>query len=66
MKSSKTLPSSLPELYIKRIIAEHKLSVFQISKCYRNVESIGRLHSPEFTMLGVLLVNADYMDSSSN
>lgn len=55
------LPS--PELYIKRIIAEHKLSVFQISKCYRNVESIGRLHSPEFTMLEYYSVNANYMDS---
>ena len=55
------LPS--PELYIKKIIAEHKLSVFQISKCYRNVESIGHHHNPEFTMLEYYTVNANYLDS---
>jgi len=54
------LPS--PELYIKRLIAEHKRSFFQISKCYRNCESIGRAHSPEFSMLEYYDVGKDYMD----
>ena len=52
-----------PEIYIKKVIARHKISVFQISKCYRNVESVGRTHSPEFTMLEYYTMNADYIDS---
>ena len=52
-----------PEVYIKRIIAQHKVDVFQLSKCYRNGESSARIHSPEFTMLEYYTVNADYTDS---
>ncbi|MGP1588253.1 MAG: amino acid--tRNA ligase-related protein [Treponemataceae bacterium] len=52
-----------PEIHIKPIIAKHKTDVFQISKCYRNVESIGHLHKTEFTMLEYYKMNADYMDS---
>lgn len=52
-----------PEIYMKKLIARHKVSVFQISKCYRNVESVGRTHSPEFTMLEYYTMNADYRDS---
>ena len=40
-----------PEVFIKPIIAQTGRPVFQISKCYRNTESAGRIHSPEFTML---------------
>ncbi len=53
-----------PEVHIKPIIARHKVSVFQLSKCYRNVESKGRLHSPEFTMLEYYTMNATYLDSA--
>ncbi len=52
-----------PEVYIKRIISQHKVSVFQLSKCYRNVESAGRIHSPEFTMLEYYTMDASYKDS---
>lgn len=52
-----------PEIYIKQVIAQHKESVFQISKCYRNVESVGNTHSPEFTMLEYYKMDADYLDS---
>lgn len=52
-----------PEVYIKPLIAKHKLSVFQISKCYRNVESVGKTHSPEFTMLEYYKLGANYLDS---
>ena len=48
-----------PEIYIKKIIAQHKVNVFQLSKCYRNAESCGRIHSPEFTMLEYYTMNAD-------
>ncbi len=54
------LPS--PELYIKKLIAAHGISIFQISKCYRNCESTGRLHSPEFTMLEYYKINASAVE----
>lgn len=53
-----------PEIYIKRIIAQYKINVFQISKCYRNAESMGRIHNPEFTMLEYCTINADYKISA--
>lgn len=52
-----------PEIFMKKIIAQHKVSVFQLSKCYRNVESVGNTHSPEFTMLEYYTVGASYIDS---
>ena len=52
-----------PEIYMKRIISQHKVSVFQLSKCYRNVESAGRIHSPEFTMLEYYTMDASYKES---
>lgn len=52
-----------PEIYIKKIIAQHKTDIFQVSKCYRNSESVGRIHNPEFTMLEYYTMNADYIDS---
>jgi len=53
-----------PEIYIKKIISQHKVSVFQLSKCYRNIESNGKIHSPEFTMLEYYTMNANYLDSA--
>lgn len=52
-----------PEIYIKKIIAQHKIDVYQVSKCYRNTESTGRIHNPEFTMLEYYSMHKDYMDS---
>jgi lysyl-tRNA synthetase class 2 len=51
-----------PELWMKRIIAETRRNVFQVCKCFRNAETIGRIHNPEFTMLeyyGVGSTSAD-------
>ena len=48
---------------MKKIIARHRVSVYQICKCFRNGESSGFLHNPEFTMLEYYTVNADYLDS---
>lgn len=52
-----------PEVFIKPVIAKTHRSVFQLSKCYRNIESCGKIHSPEFSMLEYYTVNANYIDS---
>jgi len=40
-----------PEVWMKPFIAATGKSVFQLSRCFRNCEARGRIHSPEFTML---------------
>ncbi|MDR0448360.1 MAG: LysR family transcriptional regulator, partial [Treponema sp.] len=52
-----------PEIWMKKLIARHRENIYQISKCFRNTESKGHLHSPEFAMLEYYTMNADYMDS---
>jgi lysyl-tRNA synthetase class 2 len=52
-----------PELRMKRLIGDHGVNLYQICKCFRNGESSGRLHSPEFTMLEYYTMGADYLDS---
>jgi len=52
-----------PEIHMKKIIAQHRVNVYQICKCFRNGESEGHLHSSEFTMLEYYTMSADYLDS---
>jgi len=52
-----------PEIWMKKIIAKHRKNVYQICKCFRNGESSGFLHNPEFTMLEYYTMDADYKDS---
>jgi lysyl-tRNA synthetase class 2 len=52
-----------PEIWMKKLIAKHRKSVYQICRCFRNGESTGSLHSPEFTMLEYYTMGFDYLDS---
>jgi lysyl-tRNA synthetase class 2 len=52
-----------PEIWMKKLIAEHGKSVYQICKCFRNGDSTGFLHSPEFTMLEYYTTGFNYLDS---
>jgi lysyl-tRNA synthetase class 2 len=52
-----------PEIWMKRLIAQHRVNLYQICKSFRNGESSGRWHCPEFTMLEYYTMHADYMDS---
>jgi lysyl-tRNA synthetase class 2 len=54
-----------PEVYMKKIIAENKKSIYQICHCFRNGESEGKIHASEFTMLEYYTMDADYLDSIS-
>jgi lysyl-tRNA synthetase class 2 len=48
---------------MKKIISAHRKNIYQICKCFRNGESAGSMHSPEFTMLEYYTMDADYRDS---
>jgi lysyl-tRNA synthetase class 2 len=66
LPNGKTAPYWLipsPEIWMKKIIARHKVSVYQVCKCFRNGESTGFLHNPEFTMLEYYTVGVGYRES---
>ena len=60
-KSYWLIPS--PEIWMKRLIRQHQTNLFQICKCFRNGEAIGRQHNSEFTMLEYYTMHANYLDS---
>ena len=52
-----------PEIFMKKILAETKENIYQISSCFRNCEQIGHLHNPEFSMLEYYSIDFDEIDS---
>lgn len=52
-----------PEVHIKKLLAQHKRSMFSLSHCFRAGENKGKIHNPEFIMLEYYTVNANYLDS---
>lgn len=55
------LPS--PEYYLKQLLANGSGSLYEITHSFRNAESRGPHHNPEFTMLEYYTVEADSHDS---
>ena len=52
-----------PELWMKRLVAAGMPRVYQMARCFRNVEEQGPFHHHEFTMLEWYAVDEDYQDA---
>ncbi|OGH58741.1 MAG: EF-P lysine aminoacylase GenX [Candidatus Magasanikbacteria bacterium RIFCSPHIGHO2_01_FULL_33_34] len=51
-----------PEYTMKKMLASGFENIFSICKCFRDKESFGGIHNPEFTMLEWYRVNADFFE----
>lgn len=51
-----------PEYAMKKLLAANMGSIFQICKSFRNRESLGGTHNPEFTILEFYKVKANYLE----
>lgn len=69
LKSTKFYLRTSPEYALKKLLATGYEKVFEIGKCFRNEESFGGTHNPEFTMIewyrspGTYF---DFMDDAEN
>lgn len=52
------------EYFLKKALAVLKTPVFQLSKCFRNSISAGRLNSPELTLLEFYTPGTSYIESA--
>ncbi|MDR2600973.1 MAG: LysR family transcriptional regulator [Spirochaetaceae bacterium] len=51
-----------PEIWMKKLIAMHKKSIYQVCSSFRNCEPSSPLHNNEFTMLEYYAMDAGYKD----
>jgi lysyl-tRNA synthetase class 2 len=51
-----------PEYALKKLLAANMGSIFEICKTFRNSESLGGTHNPEFTILEFYHADANYLD----
>ena len=52
-----------PELWMKRLVADGMPRVYQLARCFRNVEEQGPFHRREFTMLEWYATDEDYHEA---
>ncbi|MCR4627151.1 MAG: hypothetical protein K5640_05845 [Treponema sp.] len=52
------------DFFMKRIVAQNKCNIFQISKCFRNIEAMTKMHNPEFSMLQFYLMGYNYLHAT--
>lgn len=51
-----------PETWLKKLLAAGIGNCYSLTKSFRNQETLGPFHNPEFTLLEWYQVNADYRD----
>ncbi len=51
-----------PEYSLKKLLAADFGNIFEICKTFRNKESLGGMHNPEFTIMEFYRINANYFD----
>lgn len=61
-KPTKAYLSTSPEISLKKLMVAGLGDCYSLTHAFRNMETQGRLHNPEFTVLEWYRVNADYLD----
>lgn len=61
-KPTKAYLSTSPEIPLKKLMVAGLGDCYSLTKAFRNMETQGKLHNPEFTVLEWYRVNADYFD----
>ena len=49
------------DTFMRRLVSQYKCNMFQISKSFRNLEAMTKIHNPEFTMLQFYVMNFNYL-----